>query len=240
MTPAAGVDPAHGDYQSFTDFNDPDGNTGCCKKFTASSDSDLTAPQHESDSRADRTSRRELHVHCYRMLASFDEADDAVRTFLRAWQARDTFDGSTLFGHGCADHNACVPGRAPTQRPRPAQRSFADLSWLQPYPDDCWTGSPSDEPGYARDRARDDRAGVSGHAAKCPRASAQLIAGRARWRRATPQRCRPALRRPIGAPARPRDLARASAGASRGLVRAAAERGRTPLARRVHRCPRTL
>lgn len=42
--------------------------------------------------------RRELHVHCYRMVASFDEAEDAVQeTFLRAWRARDSFDGSSLF-----------------------------------------------------------------------------------------------------------------------------------------------
>ena len=39
--------------------------------------------------------RRELHVHCYRMLGSFDEAEDALQdAFLRAWKARASFDAA--------------------------------------------------------------------------------------------------------------------------------------------------
>ena len=38
--------------------------------------------------------RRELHVHCYRMLGSFDEAEDLVQeTFLRAWRKRSSYEG---------------------------------------------------------------------------------------------------------------------------------------------------
>jgi Sigma-70 region 2 len=42
--------------------------------------------------------RRELHVHCYRMLASFDEAEDAVQeTFLHAWRGRSGFEDGSQF-----------------------------------------------------------------------------------------------------------------------------------------------
>jgi RNA polymerase sigma-70 factor (ECF subfamily) len=80
--------------------------------------------------------RRELHVHCYRMLASFDEAEDAVQeTFLRAWKARGSFDGSTLFRAWLYKiaTNVCLD--VLRSRRRVDARSYADLPWLQPYPD---------------------------------------------------------------------------------------------------------
>jgi RNA polymerase sigma-70 factor (ECF subfamily) len=74
--------------------------------------------------------RRELHVHCYRMLASYDDAEDAVQeTLLRAWRARGTYDGRTYFRAWLYKiaTNICLDVVR-----RPAAK---DLSWLQPYPD---------------------------------------------------------------------------------------------------------
>ena len=82
--------------------------------------------------------RRELHIHCYRMLASFDEAEDAVQeTFLRAWHSRDRFEGGTLFRAWLyrIATNVCLDLLRRNARRRPAGHSFADVPWLQPYPD---------------------------------------------------------------------------------------------------------
>ena len=82
--------------------------------------------------------RRELHVHCYRMLASFEEAEDAVQeTFLRAWRSRDSFDGGTMFRAWLyrIATNVCLDVIRARSRHLTSMRTFAEVPWLQPYPD---------------------------------------------------------------------------------------------------------
>ncbi|WP_243056365.1 RNA polymerase subunit sigma-70 [Nocardioides sp. SR21] len=79
--------------------------------------------------------RRELHVHCYRMLGSFDDAEDAVQeTYLRAWRRRETFEGRSTFRAWLyrIATNACLDALA-KKRPEPA--AGGEVRWLQPYPD---------------------------------------------------------------------------------------------------------
>jgi RNA polymerase sigma-70 factor (TIGR02960 family) len=82
--------------------------------------------------------RRELHVHCYRMLGSFEEAEDVVQeTFLRAWRARDSFDGGPglrAWLYRIAT-NACLDALRSRKRRVPSLSSFAEVPWIQPYPD---------------------------------------------------------------------------------------------------------
>jgi RNA polymerase sigma-70 factor (TIGR02960 family) len=82
--------------------------------------------------------RRELHVHCYRMLGSFEEAEDLVQeTFLRAWRRRDRFQGGPGFRAWLyrIATNACLDELRRSRRRVPSLHSFAEVPWLQPYPD---------------------------------------------------------------------------------------------------------
>jgi RNA polymerase sigma-70 factor, ECF subfamily len=80
--------------------------------------------------------RRALHLHCYRMLGSLHDADDAVQeTMLRAWKSSDRYEPRARLStwlHAIAT-NVCLTAIA-RRRKRPAEL-IEDLEHLQPYPD---------------------------------------------------------------------------------------------------------
>jgi RNA polymerase sigma-70 factor (TIGR02960 family) len=80
--------------------------------------------------------RRALHLHCYRMLGSLHDADDALReTLLRAWKGADRYQPRAQLSawlHTIAT-NVCLTAIART-RSRPVELTV-DLEHLQPYPD---------------------------------------------------------------------------------------------------------
>lgn len=110
--------------------------------------------------------RVQLHAHCYRMLGSLHDAEDALQeTFLRAWRGRASFEGrsSTLSWLYSIATNVCLT--AISRRPKrvlpidygPATEPNAEVGaplvesiWLDPYPDDA-VGL---EDGYASTDAR--------------------------------------------------------------------------------------
>jgi RNA polymerase sigma-70 factor (ECF subfamily) len=91
--------------------------------------------------------RRELHVHCYRMLGSFDEAEDHVQeVLLRAWRSRQHFQGRSsprtwlyrIATNACLDTLRANARRAvpvPSAAPAGAGPSITSMPWVQPYPD---------------------------------------------------------------------------------------------------------
>ena len=114
--------------------------------------------------------RRELKLHCYRMLGSLHEAEDAVQeTYLRAWRNFDSFEGHGSFRAWLyrIATNACfnaLAGRKNAQRLLPDQQApaavqmpdgtpAAGVAWLEPYPDSNLEGiadeAPSPEARYA-------------------------------------------------------------------------------------------
>ncbi len=140
---------------------------------------DLAGIDEAEFSRMTEPHRRELHVHCYRMLASFEDAEDAVQeTFLRAWRRRETFEGRSTFRAWLyrIATNACLDLLA-KRRPEPA--AGGEVWWLQPYPDrllDELPAAGADEP-ESRALAREtiELAYVVAVQHLAPRARAALI-----------------------------------------------------------------
>lgn len=94
--------------------------------------------------------RRELHMHCYRMLGSFHDAEDVLQeTQLAAWQGLNRFDGRSLRAwlyriatNRCLNYLRATSRRPRTSSDRPDSTSlFAGAAssdepwWLEPYPD---------------------------------------------------------------------------------------------------------
>ena len=96
--------------------------------------------------------RGELHAHCYRMLGSLHDADDALQdTLLRAWRALPNFRGGSSFRtwlyriatNVCLDAIARRTKRVlpidygPVMSPGDDEpdQPLADSLWIEPYPD---------------------------------------------------------------------------------------------------------
>ena len=108
---------------------------------------DLTTLDERSFGARIEPHRRELHVHCYRLLGSFDDAEDMVQeAFLRAWRRRETYAARASLRAWLyrIATNACLD--ALDKRPR---RPTADgeVAWLQPYPDDLLAQLPDHREG---------------------------------------------------------------------------------------------
>jgi RNA polymerase sigma-70 factor (ECF subfamily) len=108
--------------------------------------------------------RREVLVHCYRMLGSLDEAEDLVQeTFLRVWKGLRNFEGRSTFRTWLyrIATNACLDaldGRArrvlpyhlaAPSDPDAAPLPLTNVEWLQPFPDrllePIWAGESEPE-----------------------------------------------------------------------------------------------
>jgi RNA polymerase sigma-70 factor (ECF subfamily) len=91
---------------------------------------------------------RELQVHCYRMLGSFQDAEDALQnTLLSAWQGFGGFQGHASLRTWLyrIATNRCLDARSASRRPAkewdvpgvepPEPTRLGEVVWLEPFPD---------------------------------------------------------------------------------------------------------
>jgi RNA polymerase sigma-70 factor (ECF subfamily) len=104
----------------------------------------LTEPHH-----------RELQVHCYRMLGSFQDAEDALQdTLLAAWQGLGAFEGRATLRtwlYRIATNRCLNALRSASRRPAgewpnpniepPEPTHLGEVVWLEPYPDALLEGA---------------------------------------------------------------------------------------------------
>jgi RNA polymerase sigma-70 factor (TIGR02960 family) len=131
---------------------------------------DLIARARAGDSEAFREVtgpyRRELQVHCYRMLGSFQDAEDALQeTLLAAWQGLAGFEGRASIRtwlYRIATNRCLNMRRSASRRPvkewdvpevePPEPTGFGEVVWLEPFPDALleWTSDlpPSPQARY--------------------------------------------------------------------------------------------
>ena len=103
--------------------------------------------------------RRELQVHCYRILGSLHESEDMVQeTLLKAWKRLATFEGRSSFRswlykigtNSCLDfldqqkRRRVLPFEklSPSDPKAPIQPPTSEITWLEPFPDE-WLGDKS-------------------------------------------------------------------------------------------------
>jgi len=105
--------------------------------------------------------RRELQVHCYRMLGSLEDAEDALQdTLLAAWRGLGAFAGRASLRtwlYQVATRRCLDARRAAARRPAkawdvphvqpPEPTRLGEVVWLQPYPDALLDGLPATPPG---------------------------------------------------------------------------------------------
>ena len=104
--------------------------------------------------------RRELQVHCYRMLGSLQDAEDGLQeTLLSAWLGIDGFEGHSsvrtwlyrVATNRCLSMLRSSSRRPVSVEPRPnwlAEPSrLGEVTWLQPYPDTLLHGLGDKDPG---------------------------------------------------------------------------------------------